>query len=147
MRLSTSVQRQYPRCAHYIRYKLPEVIFVPVIVKAMRTYGELSRSRFKAALAWNSLPEIRVVATPGAYAAYDRISDPEVLKIDPFTMSRHEAGTDSVKLASGKIVPFLGAKILHELAHWGDARDGAQLGFEEGEGFEIEVYGTHTQLY
>lgn len=146
MKLSAAIQKNYPRCTHYIRRVLPQVGQSNTIVGAMKKCAQLSASQFRRALAWGTWPELRVVALGGPYGAFNASSDPNVIMIAPFVMSRHEAGTDGVRLAKGTVVPILGATILHEMVHWGDAKDKADRAGEEGEEFERLVYGEVTYL-
>ena len=51
-----------------------------------------------------------------------------------------EAGRGQLAARAGR-VPALGVNILHEMVHWGDNRDGVDRPGEEGDEFEMLVYG------
>ncbi|TGO03419.1 hypothetical protein PN36_06610 [Candidatus Thiomargarita nelsonii] len=51
-----------------------------------------------------------------------------------------EAGRGRIMARAGA-VPALGVNILHEMVHWGDNLDGVDRPGEEGDEFEMLVYG------
>ncbi|TGO03420.1 hypothetical protein PN36_06615 [Candidatus Thiomargarita nelsonii] len=65
MIMSAADQTRYPRATRYIRNKLPRVIRIPVIRRAMQTTGQLNRRQFRTALMWGAQPTIRLELSQG----------------------------------------------------------------------------------
>lgn len=139
MKMSAADQKKYPRCARYIRYSLPQVLHVPVIVRAMEKCGQLSRGQLKAALAWGNQPTLKVVST-SACAQFTPTPGNHIIEVSTTVMANHEAGLGLLTTGTGKTVYALGLNILHEMVHWGDNADGEDRPGEEGDEFEQLVY-------
>ena len=149
MRLSLANQGRFPQSARYIRRVLPTVIDNIWIRRAMERFGELDIDAFREALRWDTDPLI--VPVPGlAACARFSASTPDQIELRETIFTDFEAGRGYLRSIHG-LVPALGVNILHEMCHWGDMRDGVQRTnadgtlFEEGQAFEMAVYGRDLQ--
>jgi hypothetical protein len=149
MRLSLTNQGRFPKSALYIRRVLPTVIDILSIRRAMARFGELDTDAFREALRWDTDPLI--VPVPGLEScASFSASNPDQIELRESIFTEFEAGRGYLRSVHG-LVPALGVNILHEMCHWGDMRDGVQQTnddgslFEEGQAFEMAVYGRDLQ--
>ena len=149
MRMSPVNQTRFPQSARYIRRVLPTVIDNIWIRRAMARFGELDTDAFREALRWDTDPLI--VPVPGlASCASFSAANPDQIELREQIFTDFEAGRGYLRSVHG-LVPALGVNILHEMCHWGDMRDGVQQTnadgtlFEEGQAFEIAVYGRDLQ--
>jgi hypothetical protein len=141
--LSFFSRLRYPKSTHYIRCSLPTVISVPSIVRAMKKYGQLDKEAFRLALAWGNSPTIEIVAGLDACASFTPTPGNNTIQIRQSIFDDFEAGRGWL-LARAGWVAALGVNILHETVHWGDNLDGVDWDEgdgEEGEAFEMDVYG------
>lgn len=136
-------QNRFPKSTRYIRYALPKVINVPQIVRAVNKTGQLNRAQFQQALAWGNHPTISIVAGLGSCAAFTPTPGNNVIEIRESIFHDFEAGRGYLQTKTGKRVQALGVNILHEMVHWGDNKDGIDRLGEEGEEFEMLVYGVN----
>ncbi len=147
MRMADADIRRFPRFAYYVRVNIPEVITVPSIVAAMGSIGQLSRSDFQAALRWRHGPSI--LLTPGlictGVASYGcfRNASPNQVELKEEWVQQFEDGHGTTTTPNGNRIFLIGVKLLHELVHWADFRDGVSDGApgEAGNAFEQRVYG------
>ena len=149
MRLSLVDQGRFPQSTRYIRRVLPTVIENVWIRRAMARFGELNTAAFREALRWENDPLI--VVNPGlAACASFSATNPDQIELREQIFTDFEAGRGQLRSVHG-LVPALGVNILHEMCHWGDMRDGIQQTnadgtlFEEGQAFELAVYGRDLQ--
>ena len=140
MILSAANQARFPRSTRYLRNELPQVIRIPVIVRAMQTTGQLNRASFRVALSWGTQPTIRVVPGLAACGSFTPTPGNNVIEIREQIFVDHEAGRGLLFTRAGR-VPALGLNVLHEMVHWGDNLDGVDRPGEEGDEFEMLVYG------
>lgn len=63
------------------------------------------------------------------------------MKLSVAVQKRYPRCTHYIRRVLPRVVPILGVKILHEMAHWGDWKDGIHYNGEEGNAFETLVYG------
>ena len=140
MILSAADQSRFPKAARYIRFVLPTVIDIPVMVRAMNRFGQLDRAAFRRALGWGAQPTIRIVAGLDACGSFTPRPGNNVIQIRESIFTRFEAGRGYLRTRAGW-APALGVNILHEMCHWGDNLDGVQFAGEEGQEFELVVYG------
>jgi hypothetical protein len=152
MNLSSADRTKYPGFCQYVRYAMPKVIDVPLIVKNMKKYGSLTPAKLKTALSWGSHPTIIIkdlnihtcgAAGTGAWGCF-RPASPTLLEVRKDLVEDFEKnmskGKDN-KNAKGKIVYVVGATILHELCHWGNNQAGVAEAEEMGLAFEKATYG------
>lgn len=149
MRLSLTDQGRFPQSTRYIRRVLPTVIDNSFISRAMERFGELDRDAFRDALRWDNDPLILPVAGLEPCARFVP-ANPDQIELREQIFTDFEAGRGYLRSVHG-LVPALGVNILHEMCHWGDLRDGVQQTnddgtlFEEGQAFELQVYGRDLQ--
>lgn len=140
MILSPADQTRFPKATRYVKNELPKVIHAPAIVNAMRTTGQLTSASFRTALRWGSQPTIKIVPGLSACAQFTPTPGNNVIEISERIFTDFEAGRGRLVARAGN-VPALGVNILHEMVHWGDNLDGVDRAGEEGEEFELLVYG------
>jgi len=106
----------------------------------MRTTGQLNFARFRAALRWGTPPTISIVPGLAACAQFTPTPGNATIEIRESIFQDFEAGRGQLAARAGN-VPALGLNILHEMVHWGDNLDGVDRPGEEGDEFEMLVYG------
>ena len=150
MRFSDADRRTYPRLYRYIRYSMPQVATVGVIVRNLQTYGTLSPAQSRVALAWSNDPLVVIVplgggqcGVPAANGCF-RPSSPDQIEIDEGRALEFERGDAAAveQTSSGRRVYVVGTTLLHEMCHWGRHRSGQAYDHgEEGVDFEVATYG------
>jgi hypothetical protein len=140
MILSGPDQTRFPQATRYVRYVLPTVINIPVIVRAMERFAQLDRAAFRRALGWGAQPTIEIVPDLDACGSFTPTPGNNVIQIRESIFTDFEAGRGYLRTRYGW-VPALGLNILHETVHWGDNLDGVDFPGEEGDLFELAVYG------
>jgi hypothetical protein len=110
-------------------------------LKALEKIGQLDRATLQRAVKWGDGPDLRIADLVGAYGEFTPDSKSNEIRINRKLVEDFEAGRDVRKTKSGKSVSLAGVTVLHELAHWGDDKDGIDRAGEEGEEFEKRVYG------
>jgi hypothetical protein len=116
------------------------------VLSGMKEFAQLDAGQVKEALSWGKGPKLRVVEgnkmTSGADGEFDwnpktRIGTKHILLRKGLLQ----------KLASTKgachkaFLSYIEKTILHELVHWGDEKDSKDYPLEEGDLFEIHVWG------
>lgn len=140
MRMSPADVTRFPESARYVRNVLPTVIDIPVIVRAMRRTGQLNRVQFRMALRWGTDPLIMIVPGMAACGQFTPTPANNTIEIREAIFTEFEAGRGRLAARAGNVFA-LGLNILHEMVHWGDNRDGVDRDGEEGDEFELLVYG------
>ena len=148
MKLGDEDQKNHPQLTQYVRYAMPNVANVGVIAKAMHEHGLLPLDEFKKAVTWGEAPLIIIADSSklpcGSVTSwYGCNRNDTEIEIDVTTLQAFENGGDRTdKNAKSQNVYVIGAKILHELAHWGHKVKGVpETKGHAGDLFEIEVYG------
>jgi len=144
MKLKSTDRTRYPKFAKYVKESMPKVADVESIVKAFQKFGQIDRTTLRRALKWEELPNINIAPDPDNYGSFNGEIDPDTINLDSETVQKFEDGHGITKTAFGKDIYLIGAKLLHELVHWADHRDGIDYtddGGEEGALFEKAVYG------
>ncbi len=137
MKLSKSDEKAYPGLLYYVKKDLPTVIKVPKIVKALEKNGEIKKRKLKTVLQYGIEPTLKVVAMPkNQCGEFSPNTSSNELRISKSLVKEFEKSG-----GAKKITLLVGATILHELSHWGDDRDGADIPGEEGDLFEKAAYG------
>jgi len=154
MRMSPADIRRFPKFHYYISTNMPVVSQVRVIIDtmlALATEGQgagaaATRQQIEDALVWNQGPLIRIVLNlqsggQRVNGLYDP-TDPEVIQVDQTRVTNFERGRNHRGVtAQGRQVFLVGVTLLHELTHWLDNRDGLDNPLEEGDEYEMRVYG------
>lgn len=141
MRMTHQDQVQYPKFTKYVRHALPQVINEKSIINAFRKYGQIDVTTLKRALSWGAEPHITIKALEGAVGEFNASVDADEINIADWIVQEFEDGHGLRKTAYNRKVYLVGVTLLHELVHWADNRDGVDFPDEEGERFEIDVYG------
>lgn len=150
MIMSAADQTRYPKLARYVRYQLPKVANIDVMARAFLEYAQMNRTTLRRALRWGNQPTLVFVDMPTAPGALQGGEfTPNIhsndLRINMHVAAAFEAGSPPRLMwttnAIGTRFPLIGTSILHELVHWGDDQDGVDYPGEEGDLFEIRVYG------
>lgn len=150
MNFSAADRATYPRLYRYIRYSMPTVVNVGVIVSNLRTYGTLSAAQTREALAWGNEPLVVITplgggqcGVPAANGCF-RASNPDRIEIDEERALEFERGDAAAveQTTAGRRVYVVGTTLLHELCHWGRNKNGQPYDHgEEGVDFEVATYG------
>lgn len=140
MKMSVVDKNKYPKVAYYVRVNLPDIIKVPVIVQALDQIGQVSLASLQSALVWGKGPDLSFV-TMSDCGRFSPGTNSSVLEINVKLASEFESGKGVRKTKDGRDIYAIGVTILHELIHWGDDQDGVDRPGEEGNEFEIAVYG------
>jgi len=139
MQMDAQDVKDYPKFAKYVKEELPKVADNAYIRYAMSKIGELSQAKLKVALTWGLGPKLKLLEMHDVYGKFTPGTNE--IKLDLIDCVRpFEKGTDWVQARAGK-VHLAGAKLLHELVHWGDDQDRVDNPKEEGDEFEKMVYG------
>ena len=148
--------------AGVVRRDLPRVVHDHKKFQALKKYGQFSDEQARAALQPNLGPELQVSKLPeGRYGEY-RAGD--AIHINETIVRQHANIIDSWTTASAlrrgeyqqwqalvqKATLLVESIVLHELVHWGDAKDGARQdrhavhrGWKDiGHQFVNEAYGS-----
>jgi hypothetical protein len=150
MIMSHADQVSFPKLARYVRFELPKVAGIDVIARAYLKYAQLNRASLRRALAWGNQPTLVFVPMSTAHGSFEGGEfTPDIhsndLRINSALATAFEAGGPprlfTTHNARGTPFPLIGTSILHELVHWGDDQDGIDFPGEEGNLFEIDVYG------
>jgi hypothetical protein len=131
----------YRKFALYVKRDIPKVLDNKAIVRAMQEIGQLDRATLQRALKWDEGPDIKITPLVGAFGEFTPDEKSNEIRIDTKVVTDFEAGRGVRQTKSGKNVYLAGVTLLHELVHWGDDKDGIDRVGEEGEEFEIRVYG------
>jgi hypothetical protein len=148
MKLNKVDQKAYPRLAHYLRHKVPQLINVGPVVYNLHKHGLLTRSEAKKALSWGEAPIVKVVdlsvttcgPVPAAYGCTRNASEIEVdIKVVQ-DFEKGAANATNANKAGGKVY-MLGVTLLHELCHWSHNVKGVPEKGHAGNDFEVGAYG------
>jgi hypothetical protein len=142
MIMSATDEARFPKCARYVKKELPKVVEIPIIAKAMQTTGQLNRTSFRAALKWGNQPTILIVPGLAACGQFTPTPGNNTIEIRESIFTDFEAGKGRLVASAGNVYA-LGLNLLHELVHWGDNLDGVDRPGEEGDEFEMLVYGAN----
>lgn len=151
MKMTSADISMFPKFHSYVKNDISKLVHINSIVSAIKKYsGSTARSSIKQGLMWGHGPTINIV--PGlvcsgvrAYGCYAWGGN--VIQINKSLVRAYESGTDMRPTRSGARVHVVGVTLLHELTHWADAKDGiddpvpGDPSNEEGNAFELEVYG------
>ena len=140
----------YPKFAHYVRYKIPELTSVGPVVQNLKTKGCLTEAEIRDALRWGHEPLIVITdlsngqcRVSSAYGCTRKANDNQI-EIDEGTVQEFEDSPDALgvgKNAKGKNVYIVGVTLLHELCHVGHYKHGKVEKTEAGFTFENATYG------
>ena len=138
--------KKYPKTAYYVRVNILEVARVPSIMRAFKTIGGISRATLLAALKWEQGPSIKIMKLVNAsgdelYGEFSPGKGSKELRIGQQVVAEFEAGKGRRVARAGNVY-LLGVTILHEAMHWADDQDGVQRVGEDGNDFEIAMYGS-----
>ncbi|MCE2503337.1 MAG: hypothetical protein J4G05_04665, partial [Chlorobi bacterium] len=131
-------ETDYPRLTEYLRNRVDEILGNPVIMRALEEMGQLSKDDVRRALVWGEGPVINIVPLLGANGEFTPYTGSNELRIDWGIVNQLENSVGDDRDAALLLVA---STILHEFVHWGDDQDGIDRPGEEGEEFEIRVYG------
>ena len=149
MKMSRSDIQSYPKFAAYVRYKMPELVNVGVIVKNVKKFGSLTSTELRHALAWGNDPLVIVTdlsnnqcGVPAAYGCFEH-ANPSQIEMDPQFVQEFESGNGAglYVTAFKRRVYLAGVILLHELCHWGNFKHGVAEPVEQGMAFETATYG------
>lgn len=157
MRMSTTDISQFSKLVEYVRYRMPQVVHVPRIVRNMRLHGSLRLAELRTALVWGSTPliviaDLSAVPAPdgsGLVSANGRFdpAKPNQIELDLGRVNQFETdafGAGSDTTGDGRKVFIVGTTLLHELCHWGNFHHGTAEATEQGIEFEVATYGRNT---
>ena len=150
MKMKADDIAKYPKFAEYVRYKVPQLVYVGPVVYNLRTKGHLTDSEILDALRWGHKPLIVITdlsggqcRVPSAYGC-TRKANHDQIEIDEGTVKEFENSPGALgvgKNAKGTNVYIVGVTLLHELCHVGHYRHGKVEKMEAGFAFEDAAYG------
>ena len=149
MKMDSIDQGVYPKFAEYVRDFVPKLISVPLVVKNLEIYGNLTYMKAKNALTWGMGPMIVITdlhhgqcGVPRAYGCF-RSGTPQAIEIHRGTVNNYESTQKTDSNIRGKPVYVVGATLIHELCHWGNHNNTPPIPeFREmGLAFETATYG------
>jgi hypothetical protein len=150
MKMKAADIAKYPKFAHYVRHKMPDLIHVPSVVYNLKTKGSLSEAEVRHALRWGTEPLIVITdlshgqcSVPSAYGC-TRKANHHQIEIDQGTVQDFEKSPNGLgvgKNAKGQNVYIVGVTLLHELCHVGHYQHGKAEKAEAGFTFENSTYG------
>lgn len=141
MQMASADQTTYPKFTQYVRFSMPKLVDVPVIVNALRNIGQINLARMRLVLKWGSGPMLKIGPLPGKYGEFTPDIGSNEISLNERTVKAFEDGRGLVTASAGKVY-LVGVVMLHELVHWGDDQDGVDRPGEEGKEFETAVYGS-----
>lgn len=151
MRMTDDDRRNYPRLESYLKLRMPEVFNVPVIVRNMQRFGNLSRAQFHHALTWGTDPLVVVtelsnfqcgVQWANGCFVHARSNQVELDLTLSQDFENDPYGPGSIdRTSTGRQVFIIGTTFLHELCHWGNFHAGVAEPEERGIAFEVATYG------
>ena len=153
MIISSSDQTTYPRFSRYVRRDLRTIANSASMRRAFRRYAQMSRTSLQRALAWGNQPTLNITTLTGAPGTFlngefTPNTGSNEIRLNVLLVQAYENRSPPnlafTHNARGQRMPRVGVTILHELVHWGDDQDGVDYAGEEGELFEVEVYGHNT---
>lgn len=153
MNFSAEDRRRFPRLYRYIRYSMPQVANVGVIMRNLRTFGTLSSTQARTALAWGNVPMVVITPLTGGQCGVPaangcfRPGSPDQIEIDEERALEFERGDAAAieQNTRGQNVYVVGTTMLHELCHWGHTLNGQEYDHgEEGVDFEVATYGRNV---
>jgi len=131
IKLSAEFKRKYPRSTQRINSLSSRMSSKKF--SAFEKHGQASASAVKTCLKPGQGAEIVSARLGSAFAAFGGKSDPDLIRVNENFLSNYENGHVSGEL--------LDATVEHELVHYFDEMDGVDNPIEEGNGYEIDVYG------
>lgn len=154
MKMDPADIKRFPKFHYYVSINMPEVAKVGTIINAIQSFsGTTSKQTIKDALIWNCGPRIKIVKNltgsdgQPAFGEFTMGAGSQEIRIDEDLVREFERGKGLRKTPKGGLVYLVGVTLLHELTHWADDQDGVDDAIpgdptnEEGEQFEIKVYG------
>lgn len=148
--LAEQYKQDYPKFTEYLQNQLPTVSNIPLIVNTIHTITDLSTEQIKEDLKWGYGPTIKIIQldnfgvnTSETTVGFFKAATPETIYIDIDYVQGVE-GNSITQYQKDALLFYLGTTILHEYVHYGDNLDGTQYPGEEGQLFEILVYGENV---
>ena len=123
-------EKKYPKTVQHINSMKPS----NKAVSAFKKFGQATQKDIDKAFTPCDGPDVNVTSLTGAYGEFSPGINSNTLKIDTKLFENFEKGAPGSQL-------LLEATLQHELTHFFDDQDGADYPGEEGELFEINIYG------
>ncbi|MFS4493186.1 DUF6443 domain-containing protein [Maribacter sp. 2308TA10-17] len=136
--LDANTAAKYPRLAEFLKNGIQDVINNPSIVNGLMKYGQLSKEDIKLGLTYGEGPKIIADGLNGAIGEFTPGTNSKEIKIDKDFLQALE---DATGADADVYLLLIAVTILHEYVHYGDDQDGIDYPDEEGDLFEIDVYG------
>lgn len=143
----------YPQLTEYLKNQLPTVAEIPLIVNTISNITDLKVEQIKEDLKWGQGPTINIVQldnfgenTSETTVGFFKASTPNDIYLDIDYVNGLENGT-TTQYEKDALLFYLGTTILHEYVHYGDNLDGIDYPGEEGQIFEILVYGENVNSF
>ena len=149
MKMLGGDQGVFPNFLDYVKREIPKLISVPLVVKNLQFYGNLTYIEARDALAWGMGPTIVIMdldngqcGVPSAYGCFV-LAAHEIIEIGAQTVIDYEMTQTTDSNIQGKPVYVVGATLLHELCHWGNKNNVPPIPefHEMGAAFETATYG------
>ena len=147
---NSNYENLYPKLTEYLKNKLPSVGDIPLIVNTINTITDLTSEQIKNDLKWGQGPIINIIQlddfgvnTSEKTVGFFKATTPNNIYLDIDYVNKLENGS-LTQYEKDALLFYLGTTILHEYVHFGDNQDGVDYPGEEGQLFEILVYGENV---
>ena len=142
VRMAKSHMDKYSRLTEWIKNELPNIHYNETKWKAFLRYSELTENEARKALQWNNNdPLIYIKSLGGGNGLFDPRKSHRILLAKEIA----EKFQTDFNRAEAKLL--VESTILHEMVHWGDAKDSIDQSGEEGIKFEKAAYGRNVGRY
>ena len=147
---NSNYETLYPKLTEYLKNKLPSVGDIPLIVNTINTITDLTSEQIKNDLRWGQGPTINIIQldnfgvnTSEFTVGFFKAATPNDIYLDIDYVNKLE-NDNLTQYEKDALLFYLGTTILHEYVHYGDNQDGVDYPGEEGQLFEILVYGENV---
>lgn len=147
---NSNYETLYPKLTEYLKNKLPSAGNIPLIVNTINSITGLPNEQIKNDLKWGQGPTINIVQldnfganTSELTVGFFKATTPNDIYLDIDYVNKLE-NDNLTQYEKDALLFYLGTTILHEYVHYGDNQDGVDYPGEEGQLFEILVYGENV---
>ena len=145
--INSTYATDYPKLTEYLKNKIPLIYDIPKIINAIHDITNLPYYEIEDDLQFDSGPIIEIIqlddyainTDENTVGLFDK-SNPNNLFIDKDYILALENSNEDQLIQEGLLF-YLGVVLLHEYVHYGDNTNAVQYQGEEGDEFELRVYG------
>ncbi len=145
--INSTYATDYPKFTEYLKNKIPRIYDIPKIINVIHDITNLPYYEIEDDLQFDSGPIIEIIqlddyainTDENTVGLFDK-SNPNKLFIDKDYVLALENSNEDQLIQEGLLF-YLGIVLLHEYVHYGDNTNAVQYQGEEGDEFELRVYG------